>query len=80
MTQMATPAVPPMSRTRVPWADALPDVLPTDRFNDRGKPLPRLRNELRRISNPRNVVAVTSTLLQSFGVVIAAAWINTWWS
>ena len=80
MTQMATPAVPPMSRTMVPSADALPDVLPTDRLNERGKPLPPLRNELRRISNPRNVVAVTSTLLQSFGVVIAAAWINTWWS
>jgi fatty acid desaturase len=80
MTQMATPAVPPMSRTMVPSADALPDVLPTDRLNERGKPLPPLRNELRRISNPRNVVAVTSTLLQSFGVVIAAALINTWWS
>jgi fatty acid desaturase len=77
MTQMATPAA---QRTMVPPADALPDVLPTDRLNERGKPRPPLRNELRHISNSRNAVAVASTLLQSFGVVIAAAWINTWWS
>jgi len=80
MTQMSTPAAPRATRSMVPPAEALPDVLPTDRLNERGKPLPPLRNELRRISNPRNVLAVSSTLLQSFGVVIAAAWINTWWS
>jgi len=77
MTQMATP---PAQHTMVPPAAALPDVLPTDRLNERGKPRPPLRNELRHISNARNAVAVLSTLLQSFGVVIAAAWINTWWS
>ncbi len=77
MTQMASP---PAHRTMVPPVEALPDVLPTDRLTERGKPRPPLRNELRRISNSRNAVAVASTLLQSFGVVIAAAWINTWWS
>ena len=74
------PAQHAVPHNMVPPPEALPDVLPTDRLNERGKPLPPLRNELRRISNLRNAVAVTSTLLQSFGVVIAAAWINTWWS
>ena len=66
--------------TMVPPDDALPDVLPTERLNERGMPKPPWRQELRRIPDLRNVVAVGSTLLQSFGVVIAAAWINTWWS
>jgi fatty acid desaturase len=64
----------------VPPAELLPDVLPDDRFNARGMPVRELRDELRRIPNARNVVAVIATLLQSFGVVIAAAIVNTWWS
>ncbi len=64
----------------VPPPSALPDVLPTDRLNARGKATRELRDDLRRISNPRNAVAVASTLAQSFGVVIVAAWVNTWWS
>ena len=74
MTEVATP------KTMVPPIGVLADVLPTERLNERGKPRPPLRNELRRISNGRNALAVVSTLGQSFGVVIAAAWINTWWS
>ncbi len=35
---------------------------------------------MRRIPNWRNVIAVGSTLLQSFGIVIVAAVFNTWWS
>jgi fatty acid desaturase len=64
----------------VPLAEHLPDVLPTDRLNGRGKPTQPLRDELRRIPNARNAVAVVATLAQSFGLVIAAAVINTWWS
>ncbi len=64
----------------VPSPDLLPDVLPTDRLNERAKPVRELRDDLRRIPNGRNVVAVSATLMQSFGVVIAAAVINTWWS
>jgi fatty acid desaturase len=77
MTQMATPS---MQRTMIPPPEALPDVLPTDRLNERAKPRRPLRDDLRRISNGRNVLTVAGALLQSFGVVIAAAWINTWWS
>lgn len=66
--------------TMVPGPERLPDVLPNDRLNDRGMPVRELRDELRRIPNFRNAVAVASTIAQSFGVVIAAAVINTWWS
>ena len=74
---MATPAA---QRTMIPPPEALPDVLPTDRLNERAKPRRPLRDDLRRISNGRNVLTVAGALLQSFGVVVAAAWINTWWS
>jgi fatty acid desaturase len=74
-----TPAETP-GRNMVPPKSALPDVLPNDRFNERGMPIRALRDELRRIPDLRNVVAVASTVGQSFGVVIAAAVVNTWWS
>lgn len=64
----------------VPTADDLPDVLPTDRLNSRGMATPAWRDELRRIPNVRNGITVAGALVQSFGVVITAAWINTWWS
>jgi fatty acid desaturase len=72
--------VPLVPGSMVPQPTLLPEVLPTDRLNERAKPTRPLRDELRRISNTRNVITVTGALLQSFGVVIAAAWINTWWS
>jgi fatty acid desaturase len=72
--------VPLVPGTMVPQPSLLPDVLPTDRLNERAKPTRPLRDELRRISNVRNTFTVAGALLQSFGVVIAAAWINTWWS
>ncbi|MGB0112730.1 MAG: fatty acid desaturase [Ilumatobacteraceae bacterium] len=76
---MTGTATAPM-RTMTPTASALPDVLPTDRLNERAKPVRELRDELRRIPNARNALTVLGALLQSFGVVIAAAWINTWWA
>jgi fatty acid desaturase len=66
--------------TLVPAQADLPDVLPTDRLNSRGMATPEWRDELRRIPNVRNAFTVVGALLQSFGVVIVAAWINTWWS
>ncbi len=54
-------------------------MLPTDRLNERAKPVRELRDELRRISNARNALTVAGALLQSFGVVIAAGVLNTWW-
>lgn len=64
----------------VPVGDALTDVLPNDRFNDRGVPKRPWRDELRRINDLGNVFTVLGAWAQSFGVVVAAAMINTWWS
>ena len=68
------------AHTMAPAVEDLPDVLPTDRLNARGMATPAWRDELRRIPNVRNGFTVVGALAQSFGVVIAAAWINTWWS
>ncbi|NQY55158.1 MAG: fatty acid desaturase [Ilumatobacteraceae bacterium] len=72
----------PITRTgsMVPEPSALPDVLPTDRLNARGMPTASWRGDLRKIPNARNVVAVLATWGWSFGVMIGAAAINTWWS
>ena len=74
------PGAPAPARNMVPPPDRLPDVLPTDRLNARGMPIRELRDELRRIPNARNAVAVIATLLQSYGVVVAAAVVHTWWA
>jgi fatty acid desaturase len=68
------------TRSMVPPISALPDVLPTERLNDRGMPTRELRDSLRQIPNVRNVFTVLGVLAQSFGVVIAAAWIDAWWA
>ncbi|MCB1005984.1 MAG: fatty acid desaturase, partial [Acidimicrobiales bacterium] len=60
----------------VPPAEALPDVLPTDRLLAGGKPVPELRAELRRIPNARNALSVVSVLVQAFGVIALAVWID----
>ena len=70
-------ATPP---TMVPAPSALPDVLPTDRLTAKGVARRPWRDELRRIPTARNVVAVAGAVLQTYGVVVAAAIVNTWWS
>ncbi len=69
-----------MVATLVPSNEVLPDVLPTDRLNQRGMAVRDLRDELRRIPNVRNVGTVIGAMLQSFGVVALAGYLNTWWS
>jgi fatty acid desaturase len=66
--------------TMVPAPDLLPDVLPTDRLNVRAMPVRPLRDELRRIPTVRNAITVGFALVQTFGVVVAAAVIGTWWA
>ncbi len=66
--------------TLVPAADVLPDVLPTDRLNERGMATRELRDELRRINNVGNVFTVLGALAQSFGVVALAGFVHTWWA
>ena len=59
-----------------PADDDLPQVLPTDRLLAGGKPVPALRAELRRIPNLRNAVSVVGVLVQSFGVIALAVWLD----
>lgn len=69
-----------MATTLVPTDDLLPDVLPTDRLNERAKPTRGLRDELRRIDNVRSGFTVAGALVMSFGVVGVAGYLNTWWA
>jgi fatty acid desaturase len=68
--------VPRRQGAMVPPPERLPLVLPTDRLNERAKPRPFLRDELRRIPNVRNVFNVVSVWAQSFGVIALACWID----
>ena len=65
-----------MAATMVPTDEFLPDVLPTERLTAQGRMVPELRADLRRIPNARNVLTVAGALLQTFGVIAAAAWID----
>lgn len=56
----------------LPPPQALPDVLPTERLSASGRPVPAVREELRRIPNLRNAGSVAGAYLQSFGVIAAA--------
>jgi len=69
-----------MTETMVPPPEALPDVLPTERLNQRAMPVRSLRSDLRRIPTLRNALTVVTCLVQTFGVVIAAVVIDTWWA
>ncbi len=69
-----------MAATLVPTEAALPDVLPTDRLNERGMAVRDIRDELRRIPNLRNAGTVVGAMLQSFGLVGLAGYLHTWWA
>jgi fatty acid desaturase len=62
--------------TMVPSADALPDVLPTDRLTATGMPVPELRAELRRIADVRNAGTVLLAWAQALGTIGVAVWIG----
>ena len=68
------------TNTLVPAAGTLADVLPDESFNERGVPRRPWRDELRRIPDVRNVATVVGCLAQSFGVVIVAGVVDTWWA
>jgi fatty acid desaturase len=64
-----------MALTMVPDAGALPEVLPTDRLLGSGKPVPELRQELRRIADLRNAGSVLLCWLQVAATVGVAVWL-----
>ena len=59
----------------VPPAEVLPDVLPTDRLNETGKPLPEVREPLRRVASWRNAWTVAWLWL----AIAAMFGVATWW-
>jgi fatty acid desaturase len=59
----------------VPGPAALPQVLPTDRLLASGKPVPELRQELRRIDDLRNTGSVVLCWAQAAAIVGVAVWI-----
>lgn len=63
----------------LPPRELLPDALPTERLTAAARPVPALREELRRIPNLANVGTVAGVYVQSFGVIALAAWLGTWW-
>ena len=56
----------------LPPAEALPDVLPTERLTASGRPVPEVRAGLRGISNLRNVWTVAGCWLQIVVPIVAA--------
>lgn len=60
----------------LPAADALPDVLPTDRLTATGRPVPEVRAELRRISNVGNAFSVVGVWLQAALTVGLGIWLH----
>ena len=64
----------------LPPPELLPDVLPTERLTAAARPVPPIRESLRRIPNVRNAISVAGAYVQSFGVIAAAAWLGTWWA
>ena len=63
---------PAEHRSMVPATADLPEVLPTERLQASGMPVPALREQLRRIPNGRNVLNVLSVWFQTFGVLAVA--------
>jgi fatty acid desaturase len=60
----------------VPPADALPDVLPTDRLGPTGKPIREIRDELRAIDDVRNVGSVVLTWFHAAATVAFALYLD----
>ncbi len=65
-----------MATTMLPPAELLPDVLPTDRLLKTGKPVPEVREALRRIPNALNAWSVLFCWAQIIGVNYLAVRLN----
>ncbi len=65
-----------MATTMLPPPELLPDVLPTERLLKTGKPVPEVRDQLRRIPNVRNALSVIGCWAQIIGVDYLAVRLN----
>jgi fatty acid desaturase len=60
----------------LPDASAVGKFVPNERLTANARPANALRDELRRIPNTRNALAVAAVYAQTIGIVVAAVWIN----
>jgi fatty acid desaturase len=60
----------------LPEASALGKFVPDDRLTATARPANSLRDELRRIPNLRNALAVAAVWAQTLGIIVAAVWID----
>jgi fatty acid desaturase len=62
----------------LPESEALAAFHPTERLIANARPAPEWREELRRIPNVRNALALCFLYAQTLGIVVAAVWIDNW--
>ncbi len=62
--------------TMLPEASALGKFVPNARLTATARPANAFRDELRRIPNLRNALAVAAVYAQTIGIVVAAVWID----
>ncbi len=62
----------------IPEPEFLDSVHATDRITAAGRPTPEFREQLRRIPNTRNALAVVALYVQTIGIIMAAVWIDNW--
>jgi fatty acid desaturase len=60
----------------LPDAAALEHFAPTDNLLANGRPANSFRDDLRRIPNTRNALAVAAVWAQTIGIIVAAVWID----
>jgi fatty acid desaturase len=61
-----------------PAADLLEALRPTDRITAAGRPTPEFREQLRRIPNLRNALAVVALYAQTIAIVVLAVHFGNW--
>src|SRR4051794_248002 len=62
----------------LPDAGLLETVHATDRITASGRPTPQFREELRRIPNVRNALAVIALYAQTIAIVVISVHANVW--
>ena len=62
----------------LPDAAALDEFHATDTITDAARPTPAFREQLRRIPNTRNALAVLSVYAQTIGIIVLAVWLDNW--
>jgi fatty acid desaturase len=60
----------------LPEASALGKFVPNERLTATARPANALRDELRRIPNLRNALAVATVWAETLGIIVAAVWID----